>query len=65
MSLHDIICPECSVKAGKTVKAGLYKHNINNLWQITCLTCGWSTEPFKHPEDIGLPTKQELKDNFR
>ncbi len=60
----EIYCPTCSAKSGKADISGLYKHNKGDLWQISCLKCGWTTEPFAHHEDIQLPKKQELKDNW-
>ena len=63
----EIICPICSEKTGKPNRSGLYKHNQekSEFWVIICFNCSWETEPFHHHEDLKLPTKSELRGNWR
>lgn len=63
----DVICPICTEKNKKIDKSGIYKHpeKDEKTWRVICLTCGWKTEPFFHHEDIKLPTKEELKNEWR
>jgi len=65
--MTNLICPICSQKEGKANKSGLYKHNQenSNFWVIICFHCGWETKPFHHHDDLQIPTKNELKIDWR
>lgn len=63
--MTDVICPNCTAKAGRPDKSGLFKRFKDDMCWLVCLTCEWQTEPSTHHADIGVPEEIELRDNWK